>query len=124
MTKLDIVNKLNDNMLINSYTFNPENYQLRLNYKSDGVQLEVIRTIGQNQLVSSDTFISGMYTVLIEAVKTSTLGIIIYIEDNEFQKFEISQLGYFLGIIPGDDMLKEECIFYGKEAENAPTGEA
>lgn len=118
MTKLDIVNRSNNDMLINSFTFNPEDYQLRLNYKTEGTQLEVIRTIGQGQLVSSNTFVSGMYTVLTEAAKTATLAIIIYIEDEEFQKFEISQLGYFLGIMPGDDMLKEECIFYGKEAED------
>ena len=124
MTKLDIVNKLNGNMVINSFTFNPEDYQLRLNYSSGGTQLEVIRTINSNELVSSNNFVSGMYTVLIDAVKTTTLSIIIYIEDEEFQKFEISQLGQFLGIMPGDDMLKEECIFYGKEAENTPVGEA
>ena len=118
MTKLDIVNRSNNDMLINSFTFNPEDYQLRLNYKTEGTQLEVIRTISQDQLVSSNTFVSGMYTVLTEAAKTATLAIIIYIEDEEFQKFEIGQLGYFLGIMPGDDMLKEECIFYGKEAED------
>lgn len=123
MTKLDIVNRSNNDMLINSFTFNPEDYQLRLNYKTEETQLEVIRTIGQDQLVSSNTFVSGMYTVLTEAAKTATLAIIIYVEDEEFQKFEINQLGYFLGIMPGDDILKEECIFYGKDAEDTLTGE-
>lgn len=118
MTKLDIINRTNEDMLINSFTFDPEDYQLRLNYKEDGTQLEVIRTIGSNELVSSSIFVSGMYTVLTEAIKNSVLAIVIYIEDKEFQKFEINQLGYFLGIMPGDDMLKEECIFYGKEAED------
>ena len=84
MTKLDIVNRSNNDMLINSFTFNPEDYQLRLNYKTEGTQLEVIRTISQDQLVSSNTFVSGMYTVLTEAAKTATLAIIIYIEDEEF----------------------------------------
>ena len=118
MTKLDIINRTNEDMLINSFTFDSEDYQLRLNYKEDGTQLEVIRTIGSNELVSSSIFVSGMYTVLTEAIKNSVLAIVIYIEDKEFQKFEINQLGYFLGIMPGDDMLKEECIFYGKEAED------